>query len=101
MNEPIDREKEEYNRANIRLADAFHRMSEIYEEWSEKEKFASMGLSDLDLALKWERLTLKSRRRYSDLPGNIKAGENNIQRIKEKIKKYERSRFEDDKSRNN
>ncbi len=99
MNGTIDPVKEAYLDANISLAEAYHRMSEIY------EKFAILGfectrLSGLDLALKWERISLESRRRYSDLPENIKAGENNIQRIKEKIKKCKRIKFGDDKGKN-
>ncbi|MFA6096249.1 MAG: hypothetical protein WC788_01315 [Candidatus Paceibacterota bacterium] len=97
MRKKIDPVNEAYNAASIKLADAYHRMSEIYEEWSGKERFENMELSDLDLALKWEKMSLESRRRHSDTSENIKAGENNIRRIRAKIKEYKENRRGDNK----
>ncbi len=74
-------------------------MSEIYEQWAEKS-FESTKLDELNLALEWENLSLENRKRHADVPENIKVGENNIQGIKEKIKKYEESKLGDNKFRN-
>ena len=95
MKETVDPVNESYNAASIKLADAYHRMSEIYEEWAGKERFENMGLGDLDLALKWEQLSLESRRRHSDTFENIKAGKNNIRRIRAKIKEYKKGKRRD------
>jgi hypothetical protein len=65
-------------------------MSEIYEEWAGKG-FESTKLSGLKLALGWENLSVENRKRHADVPENIISGENNIRRIKEKIKKYKES----------
>lgn len=91
MRKTTDPEKEACNAANIRLADAYHRMSEIYEEWAGKG-FESTRLSGLELSLGWENLSVENRRRHGDSPESIKAGENNIRRTKEKIKKYKEIR---------
>jgi len=85
MERTLDPEKEAYLRANIRLADSYRRMSEIYEEWAGKG-FENTKLSGLELALKWEGLSLENRKRHADDPENIKVGENNIHRIRDKIK---------------
>lgn len=95
----IDPEKEAYLTANIKLAEAFHRMSEIYEEWSEKG-FENTKLSGLELALGWESLSLENRKRHLDVPRNIKSGEDNILKILEKIKKLSENEIGDDKFRN-
>lgn len=99
MRNSIDTEKEAYNEANIRLAEAYHRMSEIYEEWAGKG-FESTKMSGLELALGWERLSVENRKRYADVPESINAGENNIRRIKEKIRKCKGRKSGDNKPRN-
>ncbi len=99
VNGIIDREKEEYKAANIKLADAFHRMSEIYEEWSEKG-FENTKLSGLELALGWESLSLENRRRHLDASRSIKSGEDNILRILGKMRKLSEIKIGDDKFRN-
>lgn len=91
MKKTIDPENEAYNAANIRLADAYHRMSEIYEEWAGKG-FESTKLSGLELALGWENLSVENRKRHADVPENIEAGENNIRRIISKINEYKENR---------
>lgn len=85
MNETTDPVSKAYLEANIRLADAYHRMSEIYEEFSEKG-FENTKLSGLKLALGWESLSIENRKRHKDSRENIKKAENNIQRIRQKIK---------------
>lgn len=99
MNEIIDREKEEYKVANIRLAEAYHVMSEIYEKFATKG-FESTRLSGLDLALGWECLSLENRRRHLDVPQNIKFGEENILRILGKMRELSENEIRDDKLRN-
>lgn len=86
MNETNNPEKEEWNRVNIKLAGACHHMSEVYEKMAGKP-FEGTKLGELNSALEWENLSMEIRRQHSDVPENIKAGENNIQKIKEKIRK--------------
>lgn len=94
MNEIIDPEKEAYFRSGLRLADAYHDMSVACEKGAEvglrHTLFKGTVLSGLETARGWENLALENRKRHNGSPAKIKASEDNIRKLEEKIKKYEK-----------
>lgn len=94
-----DSTQREYIKACLKFADSCHVMSEAHEKGAFLG-FKNTLLGGLELALKWEKLCLKERKRYRGVPEKINSARGNIMRLKIRIRKYEKILSRDNEFKN-